>query len=185
MVPTDFISKLQPRFILVRIQCVSYLTWSSQVKPEWSVKLNKSLESLLSLFSTGPLISRKGGTSTLIGITSFGRDCSDYVGQNNFDYQDYWEGEAPPMSVPSSDSRTRFGFYTNVSSYVDWIIQNSDYTGCKKRKLLFHRCWEPIIYQDLAKIEIWCCASGNKADYPNMSSTYWITTSHGQDSPRG
>ena len=168
--------------MLVCNKRLSYYTWSSQVKPESNVKLNVSVESLLSLFSTGPLISRKGGTSTLIGITSFGKVCSDYVGQNNDDYMDNSEGETTSMP---SDSRTRFGFYTNVSSYVDWIIQNSDYTGCKKRKLLFRRCWEPIIYQNLAKIEIWCCASGNKADYPNMSSTYWITTSHGQDSPRG
>ena len=84
-------------------------------------------------------MSRKGGAFTLVGISSFGSPCENHqaAAVDDDNYLDYDEAAAP--STPSTSGSTMLGVYTNVSNYVDWIMQNSDYTGCKRRRFPLHR----------------------------------------------
>ena len=85
-------------------------------------------------------MSRKGGAFTIIGISSFGVSCDEHpttaVPEDiDLDYEE----EALPPAPATSSNKPKFGVYTNVSNYVDWIMQNSDYSGCKRRTFLINR----------------------------------------------
>ena len=97
---------------------------------------------LFLFLSSGPLISRKGGAFTLIGISSFGNPCEDYKPAKAVNVDDYlYYDEATPTTAPTTTTHAStepmYGIYTNVSNYVDWIVQNSDYTGCRRSRLKF------------------------------------------------
>ncbi len=84
---------------------------------------------------TGPLIAKKNGTFILVGITSLGLECNKHnVEQMDLDmYQDSNEAFSEIDTKVDSDKNI-FGAYTNVASYVKWIIQNSDFNGCQLSK---------------------------------------------------
>ncbi len=85
----------------------------------------------------GPLVAKKNGTFTLVGITSVGMPCDSYdisIDRKNQEmYPEYYDDlpEADTKNIPND---SKFGAYTNVASCVSWIIQNSDYNGCQLRK---------------------------------------------------
>jgi secreted trypsin-like serine protease len=59
-------------------------------------------------------VSTKNGHFTLAGIVSFGQDiCGVQIND-----------------IDEIRNEKYYGIYTNVANYVDWIKQNSDYTGC-------------------------------------------------------
>jgi len=76
----------------------------------------------------------------LAGITSFGSLCS--IHDRNIDrnqqelYSDYYE----TFTEAEESDKNIYGVYTNVASYVKWIAENSDYTGCQISKYL-QKCY--------------------------------------------
>ncbi len=86
---------------------------------------------------------KKNGKFILVGITSVGLPCdhhSDDKNSNSEDLYTDYSDNLPKWNTPTLKEKNEnqdeylVGAYTNVASYVNWIIQNSDYEGCQLSK---------------------------------------------------
>ncbi len=86
-----------------------------------------------------PLVAKKYGTYILAGISSFGRLCEENESNVDNNQQELYPDDYETLTVDTQDEdqdTNIFGIYTNVASNVNWIAQNSDYTGCQLSKNL-------------------------------------------------
>jgi len=72
----------------------------------------------------------------LAGISSLGISCLEYELHVDKNMQELAPYDYETITEAENQDTDTYGIFTNVASYVNWIVQNSDYTGCQLSKYL-------------------------------------------------